>query len=737
MKPVYLDYNATTPIDNRVAEAMLPFINEHFGNPSSSHYYGVNAKKAVQEARKSVAELLHCDVDEIIFTSGGSESNNYAIKGAAYAKRNQGNHIITSVIEHPAVIEVCRYLETKGFKVTYLPVNRTGLVNPYEVEEAVTPQTILISIMHANNEVGTVQPITEISAIARKHQVLMHSDCAQSIGKIPVHVDELDVDLLSFAGHKFYAPKGVGALYIRRGVQLEKQVHGADHEMNRRAGTENVAQIVGLGKAAELAANDLQDTYDHLKTMRDRLENAVLDFFPECTVNGHREQCLPNTTSINFTGLEANTIVEALSDNVAVSAGAACHSEQVELSAVLEAMKVPVDRAMGAIRFSVGRFTTRDDIETAVKAIKEVVSAMQPREASTFLPEDDADIKLTRFTHGLGCACKLRPQLLEEALKQWPVAGDANVLVDGRQADDAAVYQIDETTAIVQTVDFFTPVVDDPYQFGAVAAANALSDIYAMGAKPLFALNIVGFPANRLPISVLQRILQGANDVAEKAGIAVIGGHTVDDTEPKFGMAVSGLVHPGRIMRNKGAQVGDVLILTKGLGTGILSTALKRGLLNDEQTLHLYETMSTLNKDAADVMLRFDVHACTDVTGFGLLGHLLEMMRASGRTARLFFEDIPILDGVGDMVTAGVIPGGTKDNQAYTEPYVHYDTRMAETQKIILNDAQTSGGLLISVAEKQAHNFIETLHQRGIQNAAKIGQIVKQEQDNNLCSITL
>lgn len=252
MKPIYLDYNATTPILPEVAAAMQPFLSEFFGNPSSTHWYGVQTKKAVEKARKQVADLLGCQPDEVIFTSGGSESNNYAIKGVAHSLRNRGNHIITSSIEHPAVIEVCNYLEQNGFKVTYLPVNSDGIVDLDSLAKSISSQTILITIMHANNEVGTIQPIAEIAEIAHMHDILLHSDAAQSVGKIATKVEELSVDLLSVAGHKLYAPKGIGALYIRRGIKLEKQIHGADHERNLRAGTENVLEIVGLGEACTI-----------------------------------------------------------------------------------------------------------------------------------------------------------------------------------------------------------------------------------------------------------------------------------------------------------------------------------------------------------------------------------------------------------------------------------------------------------------------------------------------------
>jgi cysteine desulfurase NifS len=372
MKPIYLDYNATTPIDLRVAEAMRPYIYDHFGNPSSSHVFGVTARKAVEKARQQVAEMLHCRIDELIFTSGGTESINYAIKGVARAYRRKGNHIITSAVEHPAVIDVSRHLEDNGCKVTVLPVDEFGLVNPEEVEEAISPQTILVSIMQANNEVGTIEPIQEITEIAHGHNVLVHTACAQSVGKIPVHVDELGVDLLSVAGHKLYAPKGIGALYIRAGVELDKLIHGADHEMNRRAGTENVMQIVGLGEACELVTKNLPEFHEHMSKMRDRLENGLRERFPHISVNGHPEKRLPNTSSISFKGLEANTVLSELVQ-VAASAGAACHSDSINVSSVLEAMHVPMEYAMGTIRFSVGRYTTAGEIDRAIDEIVRVV----------------------------------------------------------------------------------------------------------------------------------------------------------------------------------------------------------------------------------------------------------------------------------------------------------------------------------------------------------------------------
>jgi cysteine desulfurase len=726
MKPIYLDYNATTPIDPRVGEAMLPFIHEHFGNPSSGHIFGITTKKAVEKARRQVAGMLRCQIDELIFTSGGSESNNYAIKGVAHAYRYKGNHIITSAIEHPAVTEVCKHLEGEDYRITYLPVDEFGLVDPRDVENAITPQTILITIMHANNEVGTIEPIAEIAEIAHRHDILIHSDCAQSIGKIPVHVDELNVDLLSVAGHKLYAPKGIGALYVKSGIKLQKQVHGADHEMNWRAGTENVLEIVGLGEACKMVSGNLDEYSAHMLKMRDRLEKGLLRKFPDLKINGHPDKRLPNTASLSFRGLEANTILAELK-NVAASAGAACHSDNIDVSHVLEAMKVPIEYAMGTIRFSVGRHTTKQEIDRAIDEIKRVVENLGPTKAAAPIKIDTVNVKLTQYTHGLGCACKLRPQLLEEVLRKLPVPSNADILVGTDTSDDAAVYRIDDKTAIVQTVDFFTPIVDDPYQFGAISAANSLSDIYAMGGKPLFALNIVGFPSSRLPLEVLEQILKGALAKAEEAGIAIIGGHTVDDTEPKYGLAVTGVIGPDKIITNRNAQPGDRLILTKPLGTGILSTALKQGLLNNEQTELLVTTMSTLNKAAAEAMSEIGVNACTDITGFGLLGHLLEMMNGSGTSATVEYEKVPFLMGTMDLAVSGLIPGGTSDNHAFTLAHVNYADKISKIKQLLMNDAQTSGGLLISVNEEKADKLIGRLKEKGVRTIAPIGHVIDQE----------
>ncbi len=704
-KPVYLDYNASTPIAPEVRDAMKPYLDEYFGNPSSAYSYGAATRTAVENARKQIAALLGCHTHEIIFTSGGTESNNMAIKGIAFARKDRGRHIITSSIEHPAVSEVCKYLEENGFEITYLPVDKYGMVSTPDVEKAIRPGTILISIMHANNEIGTLQPIKEIAEIAHHHGIVMHTDAAQSTGKVPVN--DLGADLISVAGHKLHAPKGIGVLYIREGIKLEKLIHGADHEQNLRAGTENVLEIVGLGKACEIASRDLEQNISHSRNLRDLLFTELTSAIPDLQLNGHPELRLPNTLNVTFPGIEAAALLSEIQDEVAASAGAACHTGDETYSPTLKAIGLDAQQASATVRFSVGRYLSEDDIRKAAAVIVKAYNRFKGgEEISQVSP---GSLKLTSFTQGLGCACKLRPQALQEVMRSVKFRPEANILVAHDTMDDAAVYKISEDKAIVQTLDFFTPVVDNAYDFGAIAAANALSDIYAMGAKPLFALNIAAFPSTRLPMSVLADILKGASDKAGEAGIQVIGGHTVDDNEPKFGMAVTGIIHPDKILRNSNSKAGDVFILTKAIGTGILATALKRGLLDENTSSVLVKSMSELNKQAAEIMAGFPVNACTDITGFGLLGHTHEMLESSGCDAELYLADVPLLPQVSELASAGIIPGGSKNNEEFFSQHMIWDEDISSLKKLILNDAQTSGGLLISIPEKYAAELVSEL----------------------------
>jgi cysteine desulfurase len=375
--PIYVDYNATTPIDPEVVTEMLPYFQTHFGNPSSSYGMGRHNKQAIEKARSQVAELIGALPEEIVFTSCGTESNNLAIRGIAFANQGKGKHVITSSIEHPAVTEVCHYLASLGWEITVLPVDKYGTVNPDDVKKAIRPDTVLISIMHANNEVGTIQPIAEIGVIARENKIIFHTDAAQSVGKIAANVNALGVDLLTIAGHKLYAPKGIGALYIRKGVNIEKLMFGAGHEMGRRPGTENVPYIVGLGKACELARGNDIIIYEHLFRMRQRLfEGLKHKSVTPITVNANLENCLPNTLSISIANIEAHTLTSVIGEQVCISMGSACHSGSVEISQVLKAMNIEPKQAAGTVRISTGKFTTEEEVDRAIQIISEAIQKL-------------------------------------------------------------------------------------------------------------------------------------------------------------------------------------------------------------------------------------------------------------------------------------------------------------------------------------------------------------------------
>jgi cysteine desulfurase len=361
MRRIYLDYNASTPLAPEVAEIMARLLRDAYGNPSSTHWAGAPARAAVDQGRCQVAALLGCAPDEIVFTSGGSEANNLALKGLFFASGRRRPHLVTTAVEHPAILSPCAFLERLGAQVTYLPVDGTGRVDPDALRRAITADTLLVSVMHANNEVGTVQPIEECARIARERGVLFHTDAAQSVGKIPTKVDELGVDMLSVAGHKLYAPKGIGALYVRRGLTLEPLIHGAGHESGRRAGTESALLIAALGQACDLA-RDLS-AMERVRSMRDRLWELLQEKLGDGVVlNGHPAERLPNTLNVSFAGRVGAEVLDAL-EGVAASTGSACHSGRIELSPVLRAMGVEPEVGMGAVRFSLGRPTTREEIE--------------------------------------------------------------------------------------------------------------------------------------------------------------------------------------------------------------------------------------------------------------------------------------------------------------------------------------------------------------------------------------
>jgi cysteine desulfurase len=377
-RTIYMDHSATTFVKPEVLEVMIPWFTKHFGNPSSIYSIARESKKAIDGARVQTANALGADPDEIYFTSGGSESDNWAIKGVALANRKRGNHIITTQIEHHAVLHTCQFLEKEGFEITYLPVDRYGLVNPADLEKAITDKTILISIMYANNEIGTIEPITELGAIARKHKVYFHTDAVQAIGNIPIDVKSQNIDLLSLSAHKFYGPKGVGALYIRKGVRIENLIHGGGQERRRRAGTENIAGIVGLGQAIEMATMDIPGHNAKIQLMRDRLIKGVLEKIPNARLNGHPEKRLPGNFNVSFEFIEGESMLLWLDDEgICASTGSACTSGSLEPSHVLLATGLPVEISHGSLRLSLGDANTIEDVDFVLEVLPKVVKKLR------------------------------------------------------------------------------------------------------------------------------------------------------------------------------------------------------------------------------------------------------------------------------------------------------------------------------------------------------------------------
>jgi cysteine desulfurase len=378
MEKIYLDYAATTPVHPDVLKAMLPYFTEKFGNPSTLYDYGQEAKTAIEEARAHTAALIGAKPEEITFTSGGTEADNHALEGAAYANEKKGNHIITSAIEHHAVLETCNFLEKHGFSITYIPVDKYGLIDPDAVKKAITPKTILVSVMHANNEVGTIEPLAEIGKITREAGVLFHSDAVQTVGHIPVDVNELSVDLLSMSAHKFYGPKGTGALYIRKGKTITPFIHGGEQEKRRRAGTENVPGIVGLGKAAEMARQDLKQEAARLTALRDRMIAELSGKISDSHLNGHPTLRLPNNVNMTFDFIEGESMCLHLDmEGICASTGSACSSASLEASHVLLALGLPHEQAHGSLRFTTGKWTTQEDIDKLITALAATVARLR------------------------------------------------------------------------------------------------------------------------------------------------------------------------------------------------------------------------------------------------------------------------------------------------------------------------------------------------------------------------
>lgn len=378
MKNVYMDYSATTPVKKEVLDAMLPYFSEHFGNPSSLYSIAQESKEALEKARGQVASLIGAKANEVVFTAGGSEADNWALEGVVDALKDKGNHIITTKIEHHAILHTAEYLEKHGIDVTYLDVDAKGRVNPEDVEKAITDKTVLISIMMVNNEVGTIEPIKEIAEIAHNHGILLHTDAVQALGNVPIDVNNMDIDLMSMSGHKIYGPKGVGALYIRKGTKISNFIHGGAQEMKKRAGTENLAGIVGFGKAAELAKENLESHIDRVSELRDYFISEVTSKIPDTIVNGSMEHRHPGNANISFEYIEGESMLILLDMNgISVSTGSACSSKSLTPSHVLSAMGIPVERIHGTLRFTIGDPTTKEDIDYVIEKLVEIVQKLR------------------------------------------------------------------------------------------------------------------------------------------------------------------------------------------------------------------------------------------------------------------------------------------------------------------------------------------------------------------------
>ncbi len=378
MNRIYFDHNATTPVIDEVFQAMVPYLKEEWGNPSSIHWAGRGPRKAVEEARDKVCKLLNCTPLELIFTGSGSEGDNHAIKGLAYAKKDRGNHIITTKVEHPAVLNTCKHLAKEGFEVTYLDVDPDGMIDLEQLKKSITPKTILITIMFANNETGVIFPVKEIGDIARERGVTFHTDAVQAAGKVPIDLTKLNVDLLTISGHKLYGPKGIGALFVRRGVRLVPLIHGGHHERNRRGGTENVAGIAALGKACEVARRDMDKEVAHLKALKERLEKGISEKVPHVKINGHLEKRLPNTANISFEFVEGESLLLNLDmKGIAASSGSACTSGSLEPSHVLVSMGLTHELSHGSVRFSLGKSNTMEEVEYLIEVMPPIVERMR------------------------------------------------------------------------------------------------------------------------------------------------------------------------------------------------------------------------------------------------------------------------------------------------------------------------------------------------------------------------
>ncbi|MBP1620183.1 MAG: selenium donor protein/cysteine desulfurase NifS,TIGR03402 [Acidobacteria bacterium] len=727
---VYLDYNATTPVDPRVIEAMRPALASLFGNPSSGHRPGRAARAAVEEARERVAACLGAESDEIVFTSGGSESDNQAIHGVVAARG--GGHVVVSAVEHPAVLEPARALAAEGrIRLTVVPVDRFGRVDPDEIERALAADTVLVSVMLANNEVGTLEPVAEIAARCRRRGVLVHTDAAQAVGKVPVDVGTLGVDLLTVAGHKLYAPKGIGALFVRRGVELAPLIRGAGHERGLRSGTENVASIVGLGVACSLAAAELAEERERLAALRDRLEAMLAEGFPALVRHGHPVERLPNTASVAFPGVDANLLLTRLADEVGASAGAACHTDAVHPSAVLLAMGVDAAMAMSTVRFSVGRFSTADEVERAARRVVEVARELAgDRATSSAAP--GPGVRLTRFTHGLGCACKLQPRLLEEVVRRLPRPQHAEILVGAfrRRLRVAAAgrHGAGPDTRLLHAGGRRATAVRCDRR--GQRALRRLRDGRDPAVRPqhcwLPGRRAAGRGAARDPgrraggrRGSRRRRARRPHRRGHRAEVR-LGRHRHDRRRPALAQRRRGA---DQLWRNAGAREGDLLVLTKPLGVGIWATAAKHDAADAAGWARACATMRRLNAAGAAALRPARPRAVTDVTGFGLLGHLHELLAASRCDGEVWLGAVPVLDGTRRLIALGEVPGGTRANLEHAAAFTSFAEGIVVDDRLLLADAQTSGGLLAAVPADAAGPLLERLHDGGDDGAAIVGRI--------------
>ena len=592
--------------------------------------------------------------------------------------------------------------------------------------KATANETALVTIIHAQNEIGTLQPVAEIVRQVQSVGALIHTDAAQSIGKVVVDVNKLGVDLLSIAGHKLYAPKGTGALYVRRGVKLPPLLVGASQERGLRPGTENVAYIVALGEACRLASMTLEKASQQMAFAANHFFRTLQQNIPEIALVGHPTERLPNTLNVLFPGVRSST--SGILSRCFRFERVRLPCRQRRASAILLALGIPREKALGTVRLSLGRSTTIEDVSTAAARLVGTWHSLQRsapvRVLERRIDERHAANRLSHLSHGGGCGCKLAPSVLQQLLSNHPTATPYKQLLVGLETgDDAAVWQLDNGTCIIATTDFFMPMVDDPYDFGRIAASNAISDVYAMGGSPIMALAILGMPVDKIPPEMVRRILEGGASVCSAAGIPVAGGHSIDSPEPIYGLAVIGISSKANIRRNSDAKAGDRLILTKALGVGVYSAAFKKNALSRAAYDEFIASTTLLNRVGTRLGEDPDVHAMTDVTGFGLLGHALEIARGSNMTVRIDPSRLPYLKDAATLAQNGFVTGASGRNWKSYDTSVTLPAGTPDWQRQLFCDPQTSGGLLVSCAPAHADELLKTIVAAGYPDAKNIGYV--------------